>query len=380
MPQRIYLDNNATTRIDPRVLEAIVSHLKDHFGNPSSHHSFGQDNRNRLLKARNTVASYFDVKANEIIFTSSGTEGANMVLRGLFEGQPQGHMITSTVEHSCVFGTAKLMQAGGTKVTYLSPGLWGAIKPDAVRAALQPDTRLIALMAVNNETGVKTDIEGIAQIALERKIPFFVDGVALLGKEPFTIPAGVSAMCFSGHKLHAPIGCGLAFIRSNLKLRPLLTGGDHEYSRRAGTENVAGIIGLAEAIKLLRSELPEAMPRVARLRDKLEQTLMSRLPNVTVNGQGPRVVNTSNLCFEGVDGESLLTALDMEGVAVSHASACASGALEPSRVLLNMGISPEMAASSIRISLSRFTTEEEIDRCIGILVHIVERLRHTVAK
>lgn len=375
MKRRIYLDNNATTQIDPRVLDAVVNVLKEEIGNPSSTHSFGQESRGRLTKARAAIANYFRFKPNEVIFTSSGTEAINMVIRGLFEGNYKGHIITSSVEHSCTYATVKLMEASGCQATFLSPGMLGAVTPDAVLAALRSDTRLIALMSVNNETGVKTDINSIAAIAREARIPFLVDGVAILGKEPFTIPEGLSAMCFSGHKIHAPKGVGFALIRSSLKLRPLMTGGEHEFGRRGGTENVSGIIGLAEAIRLLETELPSASQRMQKLRDKFETELISNLPDIIVNGQGQRVVNTSNIAFCGIDGEALLAALDLEGLAVSHGSACSSGALEPSRILLNMGIPMAQARSSLRFSLSRFTTEEEIDASLEIIYRVVKRLK-----
>lgn len=361
--------------IDPRVLEVIENELRSHYGNPSSVHSFGQESRKRLTHARHSIASSLNVKPNEIIFTSGGTEALNMVIRGLLETSSKAHVITSSVEHSAVYGTLKQLNENGVTATFLPVGLMGAVTPDAVKAAIKPNTRLIALMAVNNETGVKTDIEGIAEKALEARIPFLVDGVALLGKEQFSIPKGVSAMCFSGHKLHAPKGIGFAFIRHSLKLASLISGGDQEYGRRGGTENMPGIIALEKAIQLLSTELPAASKHMQQLRDRLQDSLMSQLSGVTINGTGPRVVNTVNLSFSGVEGETLLTSLDMEGIAVSHGSACASGALEPSRILLNMGIPQEVAGASIRFSLSRFTTQEEIDRCIEVIVRLVDRFR-----
>lgn len=375
MKHKIYLDNNATTLVDPCVCEAVMQDLKHHYGNPSSIHAFGQDSRSRLAASRHSIASFLNVRPNEIIFTSGGTEGINMVIRGIFEGKPGGHIVTSSVEHSCVYGTVKQLESLGCQATFLSPGLWGAVTEEAVREAIRPDTRLIVLMAVNNETGVKTDIERVAKVAQEARIPFLVDAVALLGKEPFVIPDGVSAMCFSGHKIHAPKGIGFAFIRSQLKLRPLLTGGDQEYGRRGGTENVSGIIGLTEAIRQLKVNLTDTSKQMEILRNKLEHSLLEQLVGVTVNGLGPRVVNTTNLSFSGVDGETLLAALDMEGIAVSHGSACASGALEPSRILLNMGLPTSVARSSIRFSLSRFTTESEIDICVRVVRETVMRLR-----
>lgn len=375
MKKRIYLDNNATTYLDPRVLKILINTLSNDMGNPSSMHSFGQESRRKLMKSRDIIASFLKVKANEIIFTSGGTESLNMVIRGLVGIQFHGHIISSSVEHSAVYATLKKMESCGCDVTFLSPGLWGAVTVDAVRKAIQPDTRFIVLMAANNETGVKTDIASIAALALEKGIPFIVDGVAILGKEFFSIPAGISAMCFSGHKLHAPKGIGFAFVRNGVSLDPLITGGDQEYNKRGGTENLPAIVSLAEAISILKTELPISTTNMAHLRDKLEQGLISQLSNVTINGEGPRVCNTTNLSFEGVEGESLLVNLDLEGIAVSHGSACASGSLEPSRILLNMGIPPKTAQSSVRFSLSRFTTEEEINHSIDIIVKVINRLR-----
>lgn len=377
--QRIYLDNNATTVIDPRVINVISHHITQLWGNPSSIHHFGQLARNHLTASRQTIASFLHVKPSEIVFTSGGTESLNMVIKGLFGGSYHGHILSSSSEHSSVFATIKQMESFGCRATFLSAGLLGAVSIDDVRDALQPDTKLIALMAVNNETGVKTDIASIAKLAKERGIAFLVDGVALLGKELFHIPDGVSAMAFSGHKLHAPKGIGFAFIRHLFKLHPLLTGGEQEFSRRGGTENLLGIIGLAESIKLLGEVLPVASEQMRQLRDYLEEGLMSKLSHVVINGQGPRIVNTSNLSFGGIEGESLLTNLDMEGIAVSHGSACSSGALEPSRVLLNMGIAKDTVRSAIRFSLSRFTTKQEIDSCIEIVTRVVSRLRKMTA-
>lgn len=381
MKQRIYLDNNATTQVDPRVIDEITKDLQTNLGNPSSIHSFGKEARNRLNKARQTIAEFLRVKPNEIIFTSGGTEGINMVIRGTLDQEPSSaHVISSDQEHSSVFHTIKAMEAKGCQTTILSPGLWGAVKANDLQDAIRPDTRLIALTAVNNETGVKTDINEIALIAKERRIPLLIDGVALMGKEIFDIPEGVSAMCFSGHKFHAPKGTGFIYLRHSLKLQPMITGGDQEFQKRAGTENISGIIGLACAVSLLKNELPCATSKMCGLRDRLEKGIIANLPFVSINGHGPRIANITNLAFEGVDGESLLTCLDIEGIAVSHGSACASGALEPSRILLNMGLSLKLARSSLRFSLSRFTTEQEIDRCIDIVTHVARRLRKIVEK
>lgn len=374
MQPQIYLDSNATTFLDPRVLEVMMKASESLFGNPSSAHSIGQKVRQQLNQARRQIAQYLGVRPQELLFNSCGTEGVNTVLRGMSRRSPKGHIVTSTAEHACVYATVKELEAAGHPVTYLSPGLWGAVSPEAVQAALRPDTALIALMAVNNETGVKTDMEGIAGIAHEARVPLFVDGVALLGKESFAIPAGVSAMAFSGHKLHAPKGVGLLVLRASWKIPPLLTGGGQEYGKRGGTENVAGILALAEAIRLLHTELSTATQRMRLLRDKLENGL-GRIEDTQVNGKGPRVGNTLNISFAHIEGESLLIALDQAGVCVSHGSACSTGALEPSRILLGMGISEDRARSAMRFSLSRFTTEEEIDRAIQIVTKQVYEMR-----
>lgn len=374
MKQKIYLDNNATTCVDPLVIEVILSSLKTCVGNPSSSHSYGQEARNRLQKARDQISKYLQVSSREIIFTSGATEALNLVLKGFLENT-KTHVITSDVEHPAVYSTLKSLESESISISFLPVGLHGSVTLENVKKACRPDTSLIVLMAVNNETGVKTDIESIAAFAKEKGIHFVVDGVAMLGKEHFQIPAGVSAMCFSGHKLHAPKGIGFAFIRKQLKLKPLILGGNQEFSLRGGTENITGIIALQEAIRLLTLDFDVFIKRMKTLRDKFEKSLLEQLPNISVNGQGPRIVNTSNLCFKGVEGELLMAHLDREGLLVSLGSACASGALEPSRVLLNMGLSTDDASSSIRFSLSRFTTEEEIDRAIQIVVKTVHRLQ-----
>lgn len=378
MRSRIYLDNNASTPLDPRVLKDVIVNLKESIGNSFGAHSFGQEVRQRISKARCTIADFLCVKPQEIVFTSGGTEGLNMVIRGFGMGvnraKTPGHIITSDVEHAAVYNTIKYLESLGYEISYLPAGLWGAVTPDAVQKALRPDTRLIVLMGANNETGVRTDIHGVAQIAESTNIPFVVDGVAMLGKEVFTMPSGVSAMCFSGHKIYAPKGIGVAFIRNNFKLTPLQLGGPQENLRRAGTENVSGIVGFATAISLLKEELLFVTREMERLRDRFEEGIKSLVPYMIINGRGPRICNTSNISFSGIDGESLLINLDREGVAASHGSACISGALEPSRVLLNMGIPLAQARSTIRFSLSRFTTEQEIDHCIEIVARVVTRL------
>ena len=375
MSDFVYLDNNATTFIDPRVYEALIKCLVETPGNPSSVHQYGQKAKQALVHARDTIAKFLGVKSYEIVFSSGATEALSTLIRGIMENSSSGHIITSDLEHPAVFQTVKNLVDSGTKETkgytssILSPGAKGAPSPEDVRKAIKDDTKLIVLMAVNNETGIKTDIEGIARVAEEANIPFLVDGVALFGKELFSIPNGVSAMCFSGHKFHAPKGVGFSFIRKKLKFSPQIVGGGQQFNKRSGTENLPGIVALAKAVELLKEELPAATVKMKQLQSKLEMELKKQNPNLLVTGEGfDRVGNTSNLCFQGVDGESLFMNLDQANFCVSHGSACSSGALEPSRVLLNMGLSQAQAKSSLRFSISRFTTDADIDQLIAFFL------------
>jgi len=376
MDRPIYLDNNATTPLDSRVLEAVMATCRDEWGNPSSIHSYGQSARQCLAEARATAAAYFGVKPHEIVFTGTGTEAANLLIRGYLAKHGTGHIISTDLEHHCVYEVLEHLRDKGEELTFLSPGSYGAVTPSALKGAIREDTKLIVLSAVNTETGVKSDLPGLAQVAQEARVPLVIDGVGILGREEFEIPDGVSAMFFCAHKLHGPKGIGLAVVRRRFKIRSIMDGGAQESGLRPGTENLPGIVGFAEAIRVLADELPAATKRMETLRDCLEQGLQEALPGVLVNGEGPRICNTSNLAFEGVDGESLLIQLDLNGVAVSHGSACASGALEPSRVLTNMGYPIDRARCSVRFSVSRMTTQEEIDRALEIIISVVKRLRN----
>lgn len=373
MVNSIYLDNNATTALDRRVLEAVVAELSGPPANPSGVHHFGQAARNKLIKARRSIAERFEVRPQEVLFTSGGTEGLNMVLRGLC--RPGSHLITSSADHLATLNTVRALEESGVVVDRLAPDSGGALSVQAVATAIRPTTGCIATLAVNNETGVMTDLDLLSALALDCQIPLVIDGVALLGKERFSIPAGVSAILFSGHKIHAPKGVGFAIIRQSLRLIPQITGGGQEYGRRAGTENLPAIVGLAHAVALLDEELATAPERMRGQRDRLEGRICLGVPGAMVNGTGYRVSNTSNLSFSGLDVEALMMNLDMEGVAVSHASACTSGALEPSHVIEAMGLGRERALTSLRFSLSRFTTDEEIDRAAELVVQHALRLR-----
>ncbi|MCC5832995.1 MAG: cysteine desulfurase [Chlamydiales bacterium] len=365
----IYLDNNATTFLDPAVLAAVEAVLRGKIGNPSSIHRYGQAGQALLAKATKDTAAFFGVRTSEILFTSGATEALNMLICSIPRGS---HIISSSLEHIAVMEALKFT---GCEVDYLDPEpRMGAIHPRQVGEAVRPDTAAIVLTAANNETGVMTDLEPIAAFAEKRGIALIVDGVARLGKGEWRLPQGISAASFSGHKIHAPTGVGVALIRKSFKPHPLIVGGPQQHRMRGGTENVAGIVGFAKALTLL----PKSDEEMATLRDSLEQGLAAHLDIVIHGVDQPRLCNTSNIAFPGVDGETLLMQLDLAGIAVSHGSACSSGAVEPSRVLLNMGVDPLLARSSIRFSLSRFTTQDEIENAIEVVVDLVTRLRALV--
>ncbi|MGR3973127.1 MAG: cysteine desulfurase family protein [Candidatus Rhabdochlamydia sp.] len=369
--KRIYLDNNGTTQVDPQVVRVMQEVLLSAPLNPSSAHSFGQEAKQHLIRSRDTIARFLNVPSKELIFTSGGTEALNYLIHGFFALYPSCHIISSNGEHPAVQNTLLALKKAGANISFLPIGVSGAVHLEAVKQAITPQTRLIILMAVNNITGVKTDVDAIAEFALDREIAFIVDGVQLLGKELFHIPKGVSAMAFSSHKIHGPQGVGACFLRSSYKLPPLITGGGQELGRRAGTENIAGIVGFAKAVDLLQDHLPSATERMQMLKMRLIQGIHSFFPHLIVHGEKPFICNTVQLGFPSIDGETLLLQLDLAGVAVSHGSACTSGGLEPSPILLNMGIPPSLARSSLRFSLSRLTTEEEINQTLLLLAPLV---------
>ncbi|MES2200437.1 MAG: cysteine desulfurase family protein [Chlamydiota bacterium] len=374
MKPRIYLDNNATTALDPKVIEVMIQDLSSPPSNPSSLHTFGQEAKRKLLGARQAIATYLKVKPTEIIFTSGGTESMNFLLKGLIQPSSKPHIITSNVEHSCVEKTLQDLENKGCEVTYLPATLRCFISCEDIEKAIQPHTKLLVFSAVNSETGVKQDLEALSILALKYNIPLVIDGVALLGKEEFSIPKGITGIGFSGHKFHGPKGAGFVFLRSHTKISPLLIGGGQEYGLRSGTENLTGILGLAKAVSLLKEKLPLATEKMQTLKDSFEKNLLKALPSIHINGSFPRICNVSNIAFPGVDAETLLIQLDLQGVAASHGSACSSGALEPSRILTRMGLSSSLTKSSLRFTLSRDTSQEEIDQTITLLTYLVKNL------
>ncbi len=370
---KIYLDNNATTKLDSSVLEAMLHELQGPPLNPSSVHFFGREGKKLLRNARETVAKFLDVLPSEIIFTSSGTESMHLLIEGILGSQDSGTILTTKIEHACSYNLLTHLEAKGFTVSFVEIDQSGAPSLSSIKSKITSDTKLLLFSAVNSETGVKIDLDGVGCIAEINSIPLVIDGVGLLGKEKFSIPTGVIGMGFSAHKFHGPKGIGFAFARSNAKLTPLFFGGNQEQNLRAGTENLAGIIGLAKAIELLESQ-DEITSRMKSLRDLLESNLNKSLP-ISINGAGKRVCNTSNICFDGVCGETLLMYLDQSQIAVSLGSACSAGALEASRVLLSMGYSKKHALSSVRFSLSRFTTLEEIEKATTTIITIVKKLQ-----
>ncbi|MBP1609062.1 MAG: cysteine desulfurase NifS [Acidobacteria bacterium] len=375
---RIYLDNSATTRVDDQVLAAMIPAMQSNFGNASSIHTFGQEARAAVEEARAFVASFLGAEAREIIFTSGGTESDNAALWGIFRSgyRPGNHIITSRIEHPAVLLTCKALENAGAEVTYLPVDSSGRVDADDVRSAVRETTILISIMHANNETGVIQPMEEISAIARERGIVMHTDAVQSVGKIPVKVSGlGVDLLSLSGHKFHAPKGIGVLYVRQGTRLTPFLTGGSHERKRRAGTENVPGIIGLGVAARLASERLPEMATRVAELRDQLESRIRARIPGVMVNGEAPRLPNITNLSFAGIEGEAAMISMDLEGLAVSTGSACSSGSLEASHVLAAMGLRPEVIQGSLRFSLCYHSTAEEIDRTVEIVVGVVERLR-----
>jgi cysteine desulfurase len=380
---RIYLDYNATTPVDREVLQAMLPYLAENFGNAGSIHSEGQRGRYGVDKARDSVAALLRAKPSEIVFTSGGTEADNLAIFGIarrlpgFGNSDTRHVITTTIEHPAVLNACQQLEREGVSVTFLPVGSDGIVDPNDVRRALRPETALITVMHANNEIGTIQPIEEIGKIASEADVYFHCDAVQSAGKLPLDVNAlGVDLLSISAHKIYGPKGAGALYVRQGTPLESLFHGGHQERDRRGGTENVAGIVGLGKAAELANRNLNEDAARTAMLRDELEESLLRAIPFAQVNGNRlHRVPNTTNFTFTSAGGESLVIALDLQGIACSTGAACSSGAVEPSHVLLAIGLSPDDARSSIRMSLGRSTTREEIDRAVEVIPLAVERLR-----
>ena len=436
--RRIYMDANATTPLLPEVFEAMRPYWMEHFGNASSIHQQGQHARGAVEQARTAIARFLHCLNSEIVFTSGGTESDNLALFGVLSNQAEpAHLITTTIEHHAVLHAAEALEKTGVEVTYLECTPQGLIEPAALQAAIRPNTKLVSIMFANNETGVIQPIPELAAIAHAAGALFHTDAVQAIGRLPLDLSAdgplrNIDLLTLSGHKIYAPKGIGALFVRRNVRLTPMLHGGTHERQRRAGTENVAAIVGLGKAAELAQvwlandnpatnPDAPTATPgspsdtqhdpsdtpggpsfapfakgglsresatapahvgsantptQLTALRDRFEQTILAQIEETGVNGAGaPRVSNTSNLYFDHLEAEALVIALDLKGLSVSGGSACQSGAAEPSHVLTAMGLAPARARASIRFSLSRLTTPEEIDEALKIIPTAVARLR-----
>ncbi|HSS99748.1 MAG TPA: cysteine desulfurase family protein [Terriglobales bacterium] len=374
--RRVYLDNNATTPVLPEILEAMRPYFLDHFGNASSIHHHGQETRAAVERARESVAQLVGCRAAEIVFTSGGTEGDNLAVSGLVRAGD--HIITSTIEHHAVLNTCKHLESTGIDVTYVPVDGLGLVDPNDVRRALRPSTKLITIMMANNETGVVQPVEEIGKIAAEADIYFHTDAVQAAGKVNLDVNRiGCDLLSISGHKMHAPQGVGALYVRKGTLIEPMFHGGRHERSRRAGTENVPGIVALGKAAELAKQGFENGeVARIAALRDQIEQTVLNQIEVVGVNGDGaPRVPNTTNIHFDHIEGEALVIALDLKGLAVSTGAACSSGALEPSHVLVAMGMRADQARASLRFSLGKQNTKEDVDFALSLIPATVSRLR-----
>ncbi len=374
--RRVYFDNNATTPLLPEVFEAMRPYFGEKFGNASSIHQQGQQARAAVERAREQVAELLNCRAAEVVFTSGGTEGDNLALFGMTAAGD--HVITSSIEHHAVLNSCNRLEAMGCSVTYLPVDGRGLVDPDDLRRALRPETKLISIMFANNETGVLQAINEIGKIAAEADVYFHTDAVQAAGKVTIDVKEiGCDLLTISAHKFHGPQGTGALFVRKGTLLQPLFYGGRHERSRRAGTENVPGIVGLGKAAELARSGLIDGkVAKIAAMRDRLENTVLQNIDQVAVNGGGaPRTPNTANLSFDCIEGEAMVIALDLKGLSVSTGAACSSGAIEPSHVLTAMGLSADRARGSIRFSLGKQNTDEDVDFALELVPEVLSRLR-----
>ena len=377
MSRQIYLDHNASTPVHPEVVEAMLPYFSERFGNPSSVHGFGREAREGLESARDQIAHFLRVGKEEIVFTSGGTESDNMAVKGVAFARGRGHIITTKIEHHAVLRAVQTLEAQGFAATYLDVDGFGMVDPAALRRAIRPDTILISIMHANSEIGTVQPARQLGAIAREHGIPFHMDAVQTFGKLEFDVNAcGIDMLSFSGHKIYGPKGVAGLYIRKGTKMVSLQHGGEHERRRRAGTENVAGIVGFGKAVEIRGRDMVEEGRRVTGLRDRLWEGLKSRVPEVRLNGHPTeRVPGTCNVCFRHVESESIVLGLDLKGIGVSAGSACTSGNVEPSYVLVAMGVPLDWAMGSVRHSLGRSTTAEDIDYVVDCTEPLVAKLR-----
>lgn len=374
---RVYLDHNASTWVHPEVIEAMLPYFGERFGNPSSIHAFGREAREGVEVARETIAAFLRVGKDEVVFTSGGTESDNLAIKGVAAARGSGHIITSQIEHHAVLRTCQGLEAQGFAVTYLQVDRDGLVDPEDVRRAIRPDTILITIMHANSEVGTIQPVEAIGRIARERDIPFHTDAVQTFGKVPIEAEAfGIDLLSFSSHKIYGPKGVAGLYIRKGTKMVSIQHGGEHERRRRAGTENVPAIVGFGKAVEIRARDMAAEAVRVAALRNRLWEGIQARVPEVCLNGHPVRrLPGTLNMCFRHVESESLVLGLDLKGVGVSAGSACTSGNVEPSHVLVAMGVPLDWAMGAVRATLGRSTTAEDIEYVLEVLPGVVERLR-----
>lgn len=376
MMRRVYLDNNATTPVLPEVFEAMRPYFGEQFGNASSIHHHGQETRAAVERARESVAAMLGCRPAEVVFTSGGTEADNLAIFGLV--QPGDHVISSTIEHHAVLNSCKHLQEKGIEVTFVPVDGRCLVDPDDVRRALRPSTKLVTIIMANNETGVVQPVEEVGKVCAEADVYFHTDAVQAASKTPIRVKEiACDLLSISGHKFHAPQGIGALYVRKGTTLEPRFFGGSHERSRRAGTENVPGIVGLGKAAEIAMQGFTGGDDhKIAALRDHLESEILEKIEAAGVNGDGaPRVPNTANIYFDYIEGEALIIALDLKGLAVSTGAACSSGAIEPSHVLTAMGLRPDRARASIRLSLGKQNTPDDVEFAIRLLPASVARLR-----
>ena len=377
MTSKVYLDHNASTSVHPEVLEEMLPYFSERFGNPSSVHGFGREAREGLDTARERIASFLRVGKEDVVFTSGGTESDNMAIKGVAAARRQGHIITSKIEHHAVLRTGQTLEQQGFAVTYLPVDGTGRVDPDDVRRAIRPDTVLISIMHANSEVGTIQPVPEIGKIAREHGVAFHVDGVQTFGKLPIDVDAfGIDLLSFSGHKIYGPKGVAGLYIRRGTKMAAIQHGGEHERRRRAGTENVPGIVGLGKAVEIRARDMADEARRVTALRDRLWGGVSARVPDVRLNGHPTeRLPGTCNMCFRRVESESIVLGLDLKGIGVSAGSACTSGNVEPSYVLVAMGVPLDWAMGAVRTSLGRTTTAEDIDYVVDAIEPLVAKLR-----
>jgi len=374
---RIYLDHNATTPVRPEVLDRMLPFFGELFGNPSSAHFFGQEVKVQFEEARQRIADQLGASPAQIVFTSGGTESDNYAIKGTAFAAEKGHIITALIEHPAVLQTVSWLAKKGFDATYVPVGSSGVVDPDDVKKALRPDTILVSIMHINNEIGTVQPVEEIAAITKEAGIYYHTDAVQSFGKLPTKVDdLGIDLLSVAAHKIYGTKGVGALYIRKGTRIDPLIIGGAQEKRRRSGTENIAGVVGFGEATVCAEVEREEVFRRLTSLREKLVTGLTERVPEIIINGDSSRIFpSTISASVSHVEGESLLLSLDMEGIAVSTGSACSSGSLEPSHVLMAMGIDTVLAQGTLRFSMGRGTTEAQIDHLLDVFPPIVERLR-----